>query len=84
MEQALIGIEMSKKNEKAAAAAAAAIAAAAADAYDSMSDPEIEIEDKADTDTLRLTAKGTAGVSFKFLTFFHKHVTWHILLLIVF
>jgi len=55
---------MSKKNEKAAAAADAAAAAAAVDnAYDSMSDPDIEIEEKADTDTTRLTTKGATGVS---------------------
>jgi len=57
--------KMSKKNEKAAAAAAAAaVAAAGADnAYDSMSDPDIEIEEKTDTDLLRLNAKTTLSVS---------------------
>jgi len=47
---------MSKKTEKAAAAAAAT--AAAADAvYDSMSDPEIEIDEKPEDDHARTASK---------------------------
>ena len=65
MQIALFRIKMSKKNEKAvaAAAAAAALAAAADNAYDSMSDPDIEIEDKTDSDIMRLTTKTATGVS---------------------
>ena len=53
--------KMSKKIEKAAAAAAAA---AAELAYDSMSDPDIEIEEKTDADISRLCSKNTVSVSF--------------------
>jgi len=55
---------MSKKNEKAVAAAAAAAAAAVADnAYDSMSDPDIEIEDKSDNEVSRTVTKAAVNVS---------------------
>lgn len=57
---------MSKKNEKAVAAAAAAAATAAAvaeNAYDSMSDPDIEIEDKSDNEVSRTATKTAVNVS---------------------
>ena len=58
-------IKMSKKIEKAAAAAtdAATAAATAEDAYDSMSVPDIEIEEKMDADLTRGVAKGATSVS---------------------
>jgi len=64
-EKSLIGNKMSKKNDKAAAVAAAAAAAAvtADTAYDSMSDPEIEIEDKEDTELTRTAPKPAVNVS---------------------
>ena len=54
---------MSKKNEKAVAAAAAAAAAVADNAYDSMSDPDIEIEDKSDIEVSRTATKTAVNVS---------------------
>ena len=48
---------MSKKTEKAAAAAAAATAAANDAVYDSMSDPEIEIDEKPEDDHARTASK---------------------------